>query len=107
MAKTGVIPPSVEVWLTVAPKTQPKLELALMAVKEGPMMPADTAAQLRELIRKGTFGIGVFETSDCRGTYEELKSRGVEFTGEPKKETWGTFVVFKDSEGNSFVLGSR
>jgi predicted enzyme related to lactoylglutathione lyase len=39
--------------------------------------------------------------------YEELKSRGVEFVGEPKEEPWGTFAIFKDSEGNSFVLGSK
>jgi hypothetical protein len=36
----------------------------------------------------------------------ELKTRGVEFDGPPKKEPWGTYAMFKDSEGNSFVVGS-
>jgi uncharacterized glyoxalase superfamily protein PhnB len=39
-------------------------------------------------------------------SYAELKARGVEFRGPPKKEHWGTFVMFNDSEGNQFVLGT-
>ena len=57
--------------------------------------------------RIGTFFNGSFACDDVRKTFEELKARGVEFTGEPKDEPWGTYVMFKDSEGNSFVLGSR
>ena len=57
--------------------------------------------------RIGTFFNGSLACDDVRKTYEELKARGVEFTGEPKNEHWGTFVIFKDSEGNSFVLASR
>jgi catechol 2,3-dioxygenase-like lactoylglutathione lyase family enzyme len=40
-------------------------------------------------------------------TYEELKGRGVEFSGPPKKEPWGTYTTFKDPDGNEFVLGSK
>src|SRR4029077_18167916 len=58
-------------WLTVGPKLQPEMELILMAIVESPMMPAETVKSLRELVKKGAFGIGSFETSDCRGTYEE------------------------------------
>jgi predicted enzyme related to lactoylglutathione lyase len=57
--------------------------------------------------RIGTFFNGSLACDDVRKTYEELKARGVEFTGEPKNEHWGTFAIFKDSEGNSFVLASR
>jgi predicted enzyme related to lactoylglutathione lyase len=57
--------------------------------------------------RIGTFFNGSLACDDIRKTYEELKARGVEFTGEPKNEHWGTFAIFKDSEGNSFVLASR
>lgn len=57
--------------------------------------------------RIGSFFNGSLACDDIRKTYEELKSRGVEFTGEPKSEPWGTFAIFKDSEGNSFVLASR
>jgi hypothetical protein len=31
----------------------------------------------------------------------------VEFAHAPKKEPWGTYTTFKDSEGNGFVLGSK
>jgi predicted enzyme related to lactoylglutathione lyase len=57
--------------------------------------------------RIGTFFNGSLACDDVRKTYEELKARGVEFQGEPKKEPWGTYAVFRDSEGNSLVLGSR
>ena len=30
----------------------------------------------------------------------------MEFTQEPKQEPWGSFAQFKDSEGNTFVLGA-
>jgi predicted enzyme related to lactoylglutathione lyase len=40
-------------------------------------------------------------------TYEELKARGVEFTGGTKEASWGTFATFKDPDGNLFLLSSR
>ena len=57
--------------------------------------------------RIGTFFNGSFECDDVRKSCAELKAHGVEFTGEPKEEPWGTYATFRDSEGNSFVLGSR
>jgi len=57
--------------------------------------------------RVGTFFNGSFACDNVERTYEELKARGVEFSGPPKKETWGTYTTFKDPEGNQFVLGSR
>jgi len=46
-------------------------------------------------------------TDDVEGTYRELKAKGVEFTAEPTKESWGTFAIFKDIDGNTFVLGTK
>jgi predicted enzyme related to lactoylglutathione lyase len=46
-------------------------------------------------------------SDDVTATFETLKSRGVEFIAEPKKEPWGTSAIFKDTEGNIFVLSSR
>jgi uncharacterized glyoxalase superfamily protein PhnB len=40
-------------------------------------------------------------------TYETLSARGVEFDGPPQKQPWGTFLKFKDPDGNQFVLSSR
>jgi len=48
-----------------------------------------------------------FLADDVRSTYAELKSRGVEFVGEPRDADWGTAAVFKDPEGNLYVLSSR
>jgi predicted enzyme related to lactoylglutathione lyase len=35
-----------------------------------------------------------------------MSERGVEFTQPPKKEPWGVSAIFKDPEGNTFVLSS-
>jgi catechol 2,3-dioxygenase-like lactoylglutathione lyase family enzyme len=94
-------------WLTVGPKTQPGMEIVLMKVEEGPMCDAATAATLRELVKKGTFGIGVFETEDCRATYAELKARGVEFADPPEEKFYGIEAVGKDNSGNWFSMTQR
>jgi predicted enzyme related to lactoylglutathione lyase len=57
--------------------------------------------------RIGTFFNGAFTCDSVEKTYEELKGRGIEFSQEPKAEPWGTFAIFKDVDGNSFVLGSK
>lgn len=57
--------------------------------------------------RIGGFQPISFQAADVEKTYQEMRGRGVEFTGPPKKEHWGTFATFKDSEGNQFVLGSK
>ena len=48
-----------------------------------------------------------FWTDDVEATASELKRAGVEFVMEPKREEWGTAAVFKDLDGNSFVLSSK
>ena len=40
-------------------------------------------------------------------TCKILKAKGVEFTAEPKTEVWGTMAIFKDIDGNQFVLSNR
>jgi catechol 2,3-dioxygenase-like lactoylglutathione lyase family enzyme len=57
--------------------------------------------------RIGGYFNGALACDNVEKTYEELKARGVEFTGPPKKEHWGTFVMFKDIDGNQFLLSSR
>ena len=54
--------------------------------------------------RIGSFMNLSYACDDVEKTYNELRARGVEFQGPPKKEPWGTFAIFKDSEGNSFVI---
>jgi predicted enzyme related to lactoylglutathione lyase len=57
--------------------------------------------------RIGGFFNGALSCDNVERTYDELKARGVEFTGPPKKEPWGTFAMFKDVDGNQFVLSSK
>ena len=57
--------------------------------------------------RIGDFQSISFYTKDVQKTYDELSSRGVEFLGPPQAADWGTFVMFKDPDGNQFILGSR
>jgi len=54
-------------------------------------------------LEPGNTGIG-FTVDDLDKTYEELNSRGVEFTVKPKKAEWGSFAKFKDPDGNEFWL---
>jgi lactoylglutathione lyase len=46
----------------------------------------------------------VFLCDDIHGTYEKMKQNGVEFKDEPKQMPYGTFAIFKDIDGNEFVL---
>jgi catechol 2,3-dioxygenase-like lactoylglutathione lyase family enzyme len=91
-------------WLTVGPKTQPELEIVLMALKESPMMPADKVAMMRKLIESGSMGGGVLQADDCRKTYEELKAKGVEFKGPPEERFYGIETLLKDNSGNWFSM---
>jgi catechol 2,3-dioxygenase-like lactoylglutathione lyase family enzyme len=91
-------------WLTVGPKTQPDLEIILMEVKPGPMMDDVTAQQFRTLIEKGKMGAGVFQTADCRKTYEELKAKGVQFLSPPQDRFYGIEAILKDNSGNWFSM---
>jgi predicted enzyme related to lactoylglutathione lyase len=56
--------------------------------------------------RIGTMMNMSFACDDIAQTYEKLKARGVEFEGPPEQQPWGSYAMFKDSEGNRFVIGS-
>jgi predicted enzyme related to lactoylglutathione lyase len=91
-------------WLTVGPKGQPDLAIALMEVKAGMMLDEATATALRQLISKGTFGVGVFDTADCRATVAELKKKGVTVMQEPEQRPYGLEALIRDDSGNWFSL---
>jgi catechol 2,3-dioxygenase-like lactoylglutathione lyase family enzyme len=94
-------------WLTVCPKGQPDFEIILMPVAEGMMFTTEAAAQMRDLVKKGMLGAGVFECEDIYATYEELKSKGVVFKKPPTQEFYKLEAIFKDDSGNWFSLGQR
>jgi catechol 2,3-dioxygenase-like lactoylglutathione lyase family enzyme len=57
--------------------------------------------------RIGDFQPMTFWCDDVTATAKQLKSKGVEFTVDPKTEVWGTMAIFKDIDGNLFVVSSR
>ena len=91
-------------WLTVAPAEQPDFAVVLMAIPGPPVMDAQTADQVRDLMAKGFSGTVFLTTEDCQASYEELRDRGVEFTETPEERPYGIDSGFRDPSGNSIRL---
>ena len=94
-------------WVTVSPKGQPDLEIVLMQIAPGPAYSAETAEEMKALVKRGALGIGVFETDDIHGDYERLSKQGVEFVSPPREQFYGIEAVVKDNSGNWFSLTQR
>ena len=90
-------------WLTVGPKDQPDLAI-LLAYPAPPMFSLEDAETVRALVAKGSLGGGVFQTDDCRKTFEELSAKGVTFLQEPADRPYGVEALFRDDSGNWFSL---
>ncbi len=73
-------------WVTAAPESSQ----TVLHLCEGPLEPGNT-------------GIA-FDCADIDRTYEELSSKGVEFTSKPEDRGWGKFAMFRDPYGNEFWL---
>lgn len=84
-------------WVLVCPpgSTGPKLLLARATTREQ-----------EQAIGNQTGGrVFLFlSTDDFWRDYNKMKARGVEFVREPKTESYGTVVVFKDLYGNLWDL---
>ena len=91
-------------WLTVGPPGQEDVSIVLMAIPGAPVMDAETAEQVRDLMAKGFAGTVFLTTDDCQASYEELKARGVEFTETPEERPYGIDSGFRDPSGNSIRL---
>lgn len=50
---------------------------------------------------------GALAADDVEKTHQQLAARGVEFPTPPQKAPWGTFAIFRDPDGNQFVLSSK
>jgi catechol 2,3-dioxygenase-like lactoylglutathione lyase family enzyme len=91
-------------WLTVAPPGQSDFALALMTVPGPPVFAEDTAQKIKDLMGRGAAGGLFFATDDCRGDYEELKRRGVEFSEEPSERPYGIDAGLRDPSGNQIRM---
>jgi len=83
-------------WVVVAPSTEgAKILLAQ----------ASTQEQIRAIGNSTGGRVGFFiYTSNFNETYELYRSRGIEFTENPRQESFGQVVVFKDKYGNKWDL---
>ncbi len=96
-------------------------QVGLQVVTDRPFMPGQRWIELKipgaqtglvlftppgQESRIGQFQNISFYCDDVDKTYAELVEKGGEFVQGPKKESWGTSAIFKDPDGNLFVLGS-
>ena len=91
-------------WLTVGPAGQPDIAIVLMAIPGPPVFDAETAEQIRTLTAKGGAGTVFLVTDDCQADYEQMRSRGVEFTETPEDRPYGIDAGFRDPSGNNVRL---
>jgi uncharacterized glyoxalase superfamily protein PhnB len=80
------------------------IELAIPGAETGVVLftPEGQEDRIRHLLQTASFAC-----DDVRYSYDKLRERGVEFEEEPQKQPWGTYAIFKDPDGNRFVLGSK
>lgn len=93
-------------WLTVRSPGNMAQEFLLMDPARS-MLDADTAQQVRALVAKGALSPGVMSTSDCRGDYETLAARGVEFVQPPAERPYGVEAILRDDSGNWYSFTQR
>jgi catechol 2,3-dioxygenase-like lactoylglutathione lyase family enzyme len=91
-------------WLSVGVPGQDDVSITLMAVPGPPVFDEDTRQQIHGLLAKGASGGLFFQSEDVRKSYEQLKSRGVEFTQEPTEQPYGLDAGFRDASGNHFRM---
>ena len=84
-------------WVVVAPPASNGTSLLLAK--------AATPEQLTHVGNQTGGRVFLFlETDDFRNDYEDMQSRGVQFTEQPRHEPYGWVVVFLDLYGNKWDL---
>lgn len=93
-------------WLTVQHPEQPDFQLGLF-MPQAPMVDAATAQALQEAVAKGAMPPLVLAVADCRGAYDAMRAKGVEFTQEPVERYGAVDASFRDPSGNGWKLVER
>jgi catechol 2,3-dioxygenase-like lactoylglutathione lyase family enzyme len=91
-------------WLTVSPPDQEDVTIVLMPIPGPPIMDAQTAGQVAELMGKGFAGALFLTTDDCDAAYAKLSAKGVEYTEKPSDYPYGRDSSFRDPSGNTIRL---
>jgi catechol 2,3-dioxygenase-like lactoylglutathione lyase family enzyme len=90
-------------WVAVGVPGQ-DVSITLLAIPGPPVFDEETRSQIQSLLAKGASGGLFFATNDVRGSFEELKNRGVDFTQEPTQQPYGLDAGFRDDSGNHFRM---
>jgi catechol 2,3-dioxygenase-like lactoylglutathione lyase family enzyme len=90
-------------WLSVGIPGQ-DVSITLMTVPGPPVFEEETRRTILDLMAKGASGGLFFQTEDVRGTYEDLRGKGVDFTQEPTEMPYGIDCGFRDPSGNHFRM---
>jgi catechol 2,3-dioxygenase-like lactoylglutathione lyase family enzyme len=91
-------------FLTVNAPGNSDHEVMLMLPKP-PVVDEADIEDVRNLVAKGHGGGSVIlKTDDCRGDYEKLVAKGVEFTEQPTERFYGIDCAFRDPFGNSIRM---
>ena len=91
-------------WLTVGVPGQPDVAITLMAIPGPPVFDTETRDMITALLAKGAASGLFFSSDDVQASYEELKSRGVEFSQEPTEQPYGIDAGFRDPSGNKMRM---
>ena len=91
-------------WLVVGPPGQDDMGISLMAIPGPPVFEPETVDLINAVLNKGVAGSVFLTTDNCRASYEELRSRGVEFVEEPEERPYGIDAGFRDPSGNHLRL---
>jgi catechol 2,3-dioxygenase-like lactoylglutathione lyase family enzyme len=89
-------------WLSVGVPGQEDVAITLMNIPGPPVFDEETRQKIQDLLSRGASGGLFFSADNAQATYEELKSRGVDFTQEPTEQPYGIDAGFRDPSGNHF-----
>ena len=81
-------------WLTVQHPDQPSFQLGLFTPGP-PTLDTATAQSVREVVAKGAMPPLVLVVDDCRGAYDRMRERGVEFTQEVEDHGYGLVTYMR------------
>jgi len=91
-------------WVTVQAPGQPERQV-LLELTAPPSLDPGSAETVRDLVSKGATGFALgLTTDDCRGTYEALRAKGVEFVEEPTERFYGIDCAIRDPFGNQIRI---
>lgn len=91
-------------WLTVGPRDQPDIEIALMAVPAPPVLTPSQRDLVEKVMTSGLAGPVFLVTDDVHRDYDALLAKGVEFTEKPEPRPYGIDCGFRDPSGNQIRL---